>query len=121
MPNRPVNTPYDLDQVFKMIEAVALAGGRCPQRQPYGSLSGQESDALLMLAGAGRLRIDIYAHNWRVITICEGPHAGTKTALPPGYSGQKSNRTFEKGYVRPSDRPRPSAPRLMPYAGRDKC
>jgi hypothetical protein len=34
-------------------------------------------------ARSGKIRIDVYPHNWRVVTIMTGPQAGKSTAPAP--------------------------------------
>jgi hypothetical protein len=36
------------------------------------------------LCAAGRIRSEVYAHNWRRAVILDGPHKGKATASPPG-------------------------------------
>lgn len=68
-----------LDEAFKVLERCALAGDRCP----IAGTKGLESVLTSALARAGRIRIDVYPHNYRVVTIAAGPNAGRATALPP--------------------------------------
>lgn len=74
-----------LDKAFALLEATAIAGERCPQTAPFGPLPGPATGEL---ARAGRIRVEIFAHNWRVVTIMEGLHRGKHTALSP-YRGSK--------------------------------
>lgn len=66
------------DEAFAMLEAVADAGERCP----LASKSFQ-SHLTSGLARAGKIRVDVYPHNWRVVTILVGPFALKATAPPP--------------------------------------
>lgn len=68
-----------LDKAFSALEAAAAKGERCPQNSPDGIIS----DDISELARLGRVRSEIFAHNWRVVTILTGPHAGKKTAPCP--------------------------------------
>lgn len=63
--------------LFERIEAIAVNGERCPFNEalPAGGLSA--------LARAGKIRIEVFRHNWRVVTILVGPHAGIKTMQDP--------------------------------------
>lgn len=65
---------------FRLLEAAAAAGERCPQSNPHGPMS---SESIAALIEAGRIKSEVYAHNWRVVTILDGPHKGRKTAPPP--------------------------------------
>lgn len=64
---------------YDLILASVIVGARAPQSKPFGPLDSTETSAL---AKAGCIKIEIYAHNWRVITIMEGPHKGKHTQLP---------------------------------------
>lgn len=64
---------------FGEIEAAAIVGARCPVRGT-GHVTGSTAREL---ARQGRIRIDVYGQNWRVVTILVGPHRGKHTALPP--------------------------------------
>lgn len=65
---------------FKLMEAAAAAGVRCPMNHPFGPISPASVAALV---AAGRIRSEVYRHNWRVVTILDGPHKGKSTAAPP--------------------------------------
>jgi hypothetical protein len=79
----------------------ALAGDRAP---PLGELKdfafarrryfrlGTHA-AMMRLARAGAVRIEVYGQNWRVITILEGEHAGLSTA--PYRPGAKPYRIVD--------------------------
>ncbi len=69
-----------LDAAFRLIEAAAVAGDRCPQNKPFGPL---RDGAIRGLIAAGRVRSEVYLHNWRVVTLLAGPHKGKATAAPP--------------------------------------
>lgn len=81
-----------LAEAFAMLEQAAVSGARCPESRTNGltsQLTGQ-------LARAGQIRIDVYPHNYRVVTIMTGPHAGKTTAPPPNKSW-RPYLTIEKG------------------------
>lgn len=105
--------PKTYDRVFKLLENCAVNGERCPQKEPHGILSTVENIAIADLARAGRIRVEIFAHNWRVVTICEGPHRGKKTAPSPYKGGGIPYKVIEKDDVLPSQRGVPSEPRLL--------
>lgn len=65
---------------FLAIQAAAIAGERCPKSHPEGPLS---SGSIGVLYEAGRIKSEVYARNWRVVTILTGEHAGKSTAPPP--------------------------------------
>ena len=80
-------------RVFGMLEAAAAAGARCPinDQLPYG--------ATKMLACNGRIRIEVYAHNWRVVEILEGPHKGKRTMEAPSIKSGKLRGARPKPYL----------------------
>lgn len=100
-----------LAKVFVMINAVALNGERCPQLHPHGSLTTEQNRTLLVLARSGKLRVEIFMHNWRVVTICDGPNRGKHTMLPP--TAKHPYRVIQKGDVPAGQRPQPSLPQLL--------
>lgn len=67
-------------EAFELLQRCALAGERCPKSN---TASGFTSILTSALARAGQIRIDIYPHNWRVVTIVVGPHRGKATAPCP--------------------------------------
>ena len=70
------------ETTFAAIVKAALAGNRCPMNGREG-FPGLEVNAVRALAHAGRIRIEVYPHNWRVVEILDGPHTGKRTAPPP--------------------------------------
>lgn len=70
-----------IEASFALIEAAAMAGERCPQTNPHGPIPG---GAVTALVEAGRVRSEVYAHNWRRVVILVGPNKGKATAEPPG-------------------------------------
>lgn len=80
-------TQNQIEMGFALIELAAENGERCPTNQsaenPTGELRSGVTTALLK---QGRIRVEVYAHNWRVVTILTGPHAGKRTAPSP-YKG----------------------------------
>jgi hypothetical protein len=122
-------TRAQLDATFNRLVACAVAGERCPQDLNMDP-AGLRSEWVVELAHLGRIRILIYALNWRVVQIMEGPHAGKRTAPRPGSSQPpwkviNHNGTHMSGRRVPvvpalKDRPQPSKPRLLiPYAGKE--
>lgn len=71
---------------FSMIEAAAMKGARCPQANEFPE--GGVASAVYALADQGKIKIETYAKNWRVVQILEGPHAGKRTkACPHNHDG----------------------------------
>lgn len=83
----------ELDNAFVMLEQAAVAGARCPQSIPHGPL---RYGLTSILARAGRIRVEIYMHNWRVVTIMEGPHKGKHTALSPNKNAKRPYKVLDK-------------------------
>lgn len=73
-------SPAELERQFTLIERAAEHGERCPMSAPYGPVSREGTRAL---ARSKRIRIELYALNWRVATILVGPHKGKRTMEPP--------------------------------------
>lgn len=65
------------DALFEKMQGIAARGERCPFNEalPTGGLSD--------LARAGRIRIEVFRHNWRVVTILTGQYAGKQTMRDP--------------------------------------
>lgn len=80
-----------LNDSFAAVEIAAITEQRCPQNEPFGPL---KSGVLTRLARAGRIKVEIYALNWRVVTILSGPHTGTRTKPAP--RGAKPYKVVEK-------------------------
>jgi hypothetical protein len=79
------------ERAFKLIEAAAITGARCPQNAPHGPLG---SGCASALARAGWVRFAIYRHNFRVATILHGEHRGKSTE--PAEPGLKPYRIGDK-------------------------
>jgi len=71
-----------LNQGLAEIEAAAVAGERCPVTRREG-VKGLSDGVTTALAREGRIRIEVYAKNWRVAEILKGPNAGKRTKAPP--------------------------------------
>lgn len=103
-------TPKDhaiMDKAFPLLEQAAIAGERCPQSRPHGPL---HTAATGLLARAGKIRVEIFSLNWRVVTILEGPHKGKHTARCPHGGSGKPYKVIERDDYR---RSQPSAPRVL--------
>lgn len=79
-----------IERGYVEIERAAVAGERCPRNQGWGCEAGKyvlvgglQPGVTTVLARQGRIRIEIYPHNFRVVEILSGPHAGKRTAAPP--------------------------------------
>jgi hypothetical protein len=73
------HTPAFIKAAFATVERAAAQGIRCPQNYTEGITS----DALGALAGDGFISIEISGHNWRMVTVLKGPHAGKSTLADP--------------------------------------
>jgi hypothetical protein len=76
-------SPAMLERCFATLEDCAAKGLRCPFNRDFTGppeISGQNLSAL---AREKRIRVEIGKHNWRVVVVLQGPHAGKHTAHPP--------------------------------------
>ena len=90
-----ITDPF-LKDYFGVIEQCAIKNERCPgdpaikkhllSKNNYGRLPIQPSPGP-HLARMGYLKIEIFAMNYRVITICTGPHTGKATLASPHGNG----------------------------------
>lgn len=80
-----------LDREFALLESAAANGERCPQSVPHGPLNSSVTGAL---ARSGRIRIEIFAHNWRVVTLLDGPHKGKQTMPTPHKGSRRPYKTI---------------------------
>jgi hypothetical protein len=69
---------FDTD--FNLLVAAAVAGQRCPMSNPHGPL---KCRSITELVREGKIRSEVYTHNYRVVTILAGPHRGAATAPAP--------------------------------------
>jgi hypothetical protein len=104
----------EIERQYKLIEAAAAAGERCPLNSPLGPI---DSTALSPLAREGRILVEISGHNWRQITILTGPHAGKRTL--PNPNGHAVYRIIGKTTRWPTREARgEGAPDMTPLARR---
>ena len=82
------------DRCFAILEAAAVKRERCPTG-PELRVLGVSGANTGILAKAGRIRVEVYGKNWRVIEIMEGPHKGARTMECP--DGSKPYRIVYKG------------------------
>lgn len=110
----------NLSQQFALLEEAAARGDRCPQSRPHGPIV---SGVITALARAGKIRSEVYVHNWRVVEILVGPHAGKRTAPEPtrhgtgkpykvtDASGTRINGRLQNYKTDGPNHPGPSAPK----------
>ncbi len=67
---------------FALLETAILGRARCPTNPEF-----RESGAIVALARLGAVTSEVFAHNFRRVTILIGPHAGKSTADPPEHYG----------------------------------
>lgn len=77
------------DAVFAILVDAAARGARCPTSdniayclEKRGFTHGG-TGIVPDLAEVGRIKIEVYSLNWRVVEICEGEHKGERTAECP--------------------------------------
>lgn len=63
-----------LDEAFRLIEDAVALRERCPQNDII------PSPLFGTLARQGKIRVRVFARNWRVVDILTGPYAGRSTA-----------------------------------------
>lgn len=74
------------DKVLAALTEAAIRGRRCPTTDQLGDLAGSRpraAAALKRLTATGIIVIKISGHNWRVVDIKKGPHAGKSTMSDP--------------------------------------
>jgi hypothetical protein len=101
---RDYGNGISISEAFAMLERAAVNGFRCPVSRTDGLTSQLTSE----LARSGQIRIDVYPHNYRVVTIMTGPNAGKSTAPPPK-KDWKPYLTIEK-----DSPPKPKYTRISP-------
>ncbi len=85
-----------LDETFAKLVRIAERGDRCPAGPPFGPL---RTTVMSALAKAGRIKIEVYSGNWRVVTIMEGERAGSHTMMPPKGGSGRPYRTVYKDHI----------------------
>lgn len=68
-----------LNLIFDLIVKRAFVGERAPINT---EIRGGQA-VLQALANQGRIKVEVYAHNWRVIEILKGPSVGARTKESP--------------------------------------
>lgn len=87
MPSKP--SQKAIEKAWVEVRFCAAVGLRCPPDSYKADKTGDVIKGLgrgtiMALAAAGKIRAEVYAHNFRRITVLVGPHAGKSTAPPPG-------------------------------------
>lgn len=73
----------DLDAVFALIVEAALNNERCPMNYGFERSRGTiPQGAVDGLVKEGKIRVEVYAKNYRVIEIMWGRNAGKRTKPP---------------------------------------
>lgn len=80
-------------EVWDELQRYAVAGLRCPPDAHIKERGGEIVGGLIrgavnVLAHRGYIRVELFAHNFRRVTILKGPHAGKATASPTFGSGK---------------------------------
>lgn len=75
--------PHNPMDAYALIHAAAIAGDRAPKNP---ELNGGSS-TVRKLIDLGKIRVEIYAHNWRVFELIDGPDSGARTAEDPKGGG----------------------------------
>lgn len=114
---RRTDNPEVLARCFAALERAAVQRLRCPEN----GTPDMAADVVRELARLGRIRVEIYTHNWRVVVIMDGPNKGSRTAERPGDLSPPW-KVIDKNGSRTNGRPRdvgaskrqqPSPPRLL--------
>lgn len=90
--------PEIMDAVFAILVDAAVKGERCPTSEQL-TYAMDRTDAnkwVSELAKVGRIRVEVSAHNWRVVEIREGEHKGKRTAPNP-IKGAKPYMIVDRG------------------------
>lgn len=82
-PPKRVSIPARAEALFRLLEAVAVRKERCPVNPVLGDSVPSAGQALSHLIAAGRVRTEVYGHNYRVVEILTGPNRGARTAEHP--------------------------------------
>ena len=117
------NKGYSGDRAFEFLCGCARRG----ERAPFGDTVPGGVAVYSVLAKLGRIRVEVFAKNFRQITILEGADKGLKTMDPPSRSdgsrpepylvNDKTGLRRNGKIVEPPSairgRPQPSAPRMI--------
>jgi hypothetical protein len=75
----PAQKPRPKDRAYQAILDSAVKRERCPENGERGLSSG----IVRRLANDGLIKVEVFARNYRVVTILTGPHKGKRTKAPP--------------------------------------
>lgn len=86
-----------VDRVFALLEQAAAKEARCPTNPDVAAHLREHGlpktapssipSITTKLVAQSQIVVRIYGNNWRVVTICTGPHAG-KATMPPPHGGE---------------------------------
>lgn len=93
-------------RVFRAVEAAAAQGLRCPTRHDFRAVREWEE-----LTIGGHIKIDIYALNYKVVTVLTGPYKGKSTKLPD--HGRPPWRTISRETIEDEIRSKVMTPEFM--------
>lgn len=86
----------DLEAVFALIVAAADKNERCPMNSSPKMRRGTiPHSAVQALLREGKIKIEVYAHNYRVVEIVWGRNAGKRTR-PPDNKNWKPYKVLPK-------------------------
>lgn len=112
---------HAINSAFNMIVAAAREGRRCPETTRSDYIKGERilirglaRGAATILAAEGKIKVEIFARNFRRITILVGPHAGKATAAPPFGELAQPYRVIEGAATYRPNPERPPARRIAP-------
>lgn len=89
------NKDRALQLCFEDIVRAAVAGERCP----LNGTRNMTSHLVAVLARTGRIKVEVYAKNWRTVTIMQGEHSGKSTMHAP--AGHECYRVIDRQGSRP--------------------
>lgn len=72
----------NLNLAFDLLVQAAINNQRCPMSSGPSQVEAFSRGEISALCRAGRIRSEVYRHNYRVVVILQGPHRGKNTALP---------------------------------------
>lgn len=111
-------SPDNLDKAFALLCECAAQGQRCPVSRGPDAHPFLQPLHTSALAAQGKIRIEIYAHNWRVVTILVGLHKGKRTAPSPHKNARRPYQVIDANASSISGRPidRGASKRQQPWS-----
>lgn len=70
---------YSKEKTLEILEVAAIAGMRCPTNDQLP----RDGGCVPILAREGFIKVELYSHNFRRVTIMQGTHRGKTTKNPP--------------------------------------